>query len=288
MRKIFLILLLLPAFADAQLSSIVLRNDTLFSYNPSTNVWTQLTKTVPAKTGQSGKVLSNNGTDYTWITPDYAASNHTHTGVYQPADADLTTYAGITPSSNVQSLLGAADYAAVKSLLSLGNVTNTSDANKPVSTAQQTALDAKVTGGAVYLTSNFTTTNTTATNTNLTFSIAANEKFIVDIEGTCSKAISTTGLKFAIAAPAGCTISGVQYGGGATLVAPVPSVISAINTLGATLATGIGVTVPFRIHITVINSSTAGNITLQCASVTSNTATVYAGASMVYYKATGL
>jgi hypothetical protein len=171
-----------------------------------------------------------------------AASNHTHTGVYQPAGSYLV----------------AAD------------------------------ITGKQTGGAVYLTSNFTTTNITATNTNLTFAIAANEKFIVDIEGTCSKAISTTGLKFAIAAPAGCTISGVQYGGGATLVAPVPSVISAINTLGATLATGIGVTVPFRIHVTVINSSTAGNITLQCASVTSNTATVYAGASMVYYKATGL
>lgn len=146
----------------------------------------------------------------------------------------------------------------------------------------------KVTGGNAYLTSNFTTTSVIAVSTNLTFAIAANEKYVVDIEGTCSKAVSNTGLKFAIAAPAGCTISGVQYGGGATLVAPVPSVISAINTLGATLATGIGVTVPFRIHVTVINSSTAGNITLQCASVTSNTATVYAGASMVYYKATGL
>jgi len=37
----------------------------------------------------------------------------------QAYDADLTTYAGITPSANVQSLLGAADYAAMRSQLGL-------------------------------------------------------------------------------------------------------------------------------------------------------------------------
>jgi hypothetical protein len=41
-------------------------------------------------------------------------------------------------------MLLAANAAAQKVLLSLGNVDNTSDANKPVSTAQQTALDAKL------------------------------------------------------------------------------------------------------------------------------------------------
>lgn len=44
--------------------------------------------------------------------------------VYQPLDSDLTTYAGITPSANVQSILGAADYAAVRVLLSLVIGTN--------------------------------------------------------------------------------------------------------------------------------------------------------------------
>lgn len=37
----------------------------------------------------------------------------------QAYDADLDTYAGITPSANVQSLLGAADYAAMRTLLDL-------------------------------------------------------------------------------------------------------------------------------------------------------------------------
>jgi hypothetical protein len=61
----------------------------------------------------------------------------------QAKDADLDYWASLTPSANVQSLLSAADYAAFKALLSLGNVNNTSDANKPVSTATQTALDLK-------------------------------------------------------------------------------------------------------------------------------------------------
>ena len=43
----------------------------------------------------------------------------------QAYDADLTIYAGITPSANVQSVLGAANYAAIKTLFSLNNVENT-------------------------------------------------------------------------------------------------------------------------------------------------------------------
>ncbi|MEO5914870.1 MAG: hypothetical protein ABIS50_11595 [Luteolibacter sp.] len=62
----------------------------------------------------------------------------------QAYDADLTTYAGITPSANIQSFLAAANYGAAKTLLSLNNVDNTSDANKPVSTATTTALGLKV------------------------------------------------------------------------------------------------------------------------------------------------
>lgn len=46
----------------------------------------------------------------------------------QAYDADLTTYAGISPSANVQTLLGAADYSAFKTSLSLNNVTNESKA----------------------------------------------------------------------------------------------------------------------------------------------------------------
>ncbi len=39
--------------------------------------------------------------------------------LYQPLDADLTIWAGLTPSANAQSLVTAADYAAMKALLDL-------------------------------------------------------------------------------------------------------------------------------------------------------------------------
>jgi hypothetical protein len=52
-----------------------------------------------------------------------------------------------------KAMLTAANAAAQKVLLDLGNVDNTSDANKPVSTAQQTAIDAKI-GGTVGTTTN--------------------------------------------------------------------------------------------------------------------------------------
>jgi len=133
------------------------------------------------------------------------------------------------------------------------------------------------------LISNFTTSSVTAVSTNLTFAIAAGAVFSVDVYGSCSKATSATGLKFAIAAPAGCTVAGFQLGGGATLAASlVPSLITAINTLGTVLATGIGIQVPFTLHFRVVNSSTAGSLTIQAATVTSNVATVYAGTKMTY------
>lgn len=40
-------------------------------------------------------------------------------GAYQPLDADLTTWAGLTPSANAQSLVTAANYAAMRALLDL-------------------------------------------------------------------------------------------------------------------------------------------------------------------------
>jgi len=52
-------------------------------------------------------------------------------GLKQGADADLNIYAGITPSANVQSLLGAANYGAIRGLLDIeaGTDFNTYDAD---------------------------------------------------------------------------------------------------------------------------------------------------------------
>ena len=66
----------------------------------------------------------------------------------QASDADLTTIAGLTATTDnfliaVASAWASRTPAQAKTTLALDNVTNTSDANKPVSTAQQTALDLK-------------------------------------------------------------------------------------------------------------------------------------------------
>lgn len=136
-------------------------------------------------------------------------------------------------------------------------------------------------GGSEALTSDVTTTSVTAVDTNLSFAAAANTTYLLTITGTASKASSTTGLKLGIGAPSGSTIKGQQQQGGAAgSTAMTNSLITAINSLGATFATGTGVEVPFRIEATVTTSSTPGNCTLQFATVTSNTATIYAGSRM--------
>jgi hypothetical protein len=157
----------------------------------------------------------------------------------------------------------------------------------PTKNAVYDEMETRIKGGSISLTSNFTTSSLSAVSTNLSFPIAANEVFTVTIEGSASKATTNTGMKLAIAAPTGCTISGEAYLGAATLAAlPVPSLLTAINTLGNTFATGIGVRVTFRQTFTVVNGANAGNITLQGATVTSNVATIFAGTRMTYRKGT--
>ncbi|KAF0180456.1 MAG: hypothetical protein FD161_886 [Limisphaerales bacterium] len=73
--------------------------------------------------GIPGSLLAE-GNLATLTSPSTARGNlgliiGTHVQAY---DADLTTWAGISPSANVQTLLGAADYAAFRSSLGLGTM----------------------------------------------------------------------------------------------------------------------------------------------------------------------
>ena len=142
---------------------------------------------------------------------------------------------------------------------------------------------------SVYLISDATTSSTTAVGTNLKFQIGANQRYFVMVDGTAAKATSTSGLKLAVGAPSGCTIKGYSQQGSSTLsTAMTNSLLTAINTLGSTFATGIGVEVPFRMVFTVTNGANAGVIELQFATVTSNTATIFAGTNMRWQKTKGL
>lgn len=144
--------------------------------------------------------------------------------------------------------------------------------------------------GAAFLSSNNTVNSTSATDTDLTFAIGAGESYYVTIEGSAMRSGSSNGLKLAIGAPSGSTLAGEAYLGSNSLSAlPVPSLLSAGNTLGNTFCTGNGVRVTFRMTF-VVTAATAGNITLQVAenSNTSGTATIYAGARMSWAKSRAL
>lgn len=74
-----------------------------------------------ANKATSFSTLNNTLYPTTQAVSNFAVAN------YQPLSANLTTYASIAPSANVQTLLGAADYAAFRS--SLGVPTNGASAN---------------------------------------------------------------------------------------------------------------------------------------------------------------
>lgn len=86
--------------------------------------------------------------------PQYMTSAET-AAAFQPLDADLSTIAGLTATTDriLQSKAGAwttrtpvqvkADMALAKADVGLGSVDNTADTAKPVSSAQQSALDLK-------------------------------------------------------------------------------------------------------------------------------------------------
>lgn len=99
MKKIFYLIFLFPFIASAQ-PGVVLIGDTVKSFDPATGQYVQLTKLVPSQIGQSGKVVSSNGTSYIWITPfDGVYSSLTgkpalFDGVYNSLTSkpDLTVY----------------------------------------------------------------------------------------------------------------------------------------------------------------------------------------------------
>jgi hypothetical protein len=157
MKTILILILSVSCIAaNAQLSSLVLRGDTLFNFDPLTGAYTQLTRTVPPQAGQTGKAITTSGTAYTWGTiPEilgytpYNATNPTGyitaaalvpyiltadaAAAYQPLNANLTTFAGLTPTTNnfivaVASAWASRTPAQVKATLALDNVTNESKA----------------------------------------------------------------------------------------------------------------------------------------------------------------
>ncbi len=117
MKKILCLLLILfiRVIAISQLSSIVIRNDTTFSFNPSTRVWTPL---IPSST-----VWSNIPT--TTTLSGYSLSSHTHTFASLTSKPTTLSGYGITDayplSGNPSGYLVAADIAGKQATLVSGS-----------------------------------------------------------------------------------------------------------------------------------------------------------------------
>lgn len=132
MKNLLFILLVAPFLSYSQLTSFVVRGDTLFALDPSSGVYTQLTKNVPPMAGQSGKILSTSGSLYQWITPSYVnvsdsasmLSPYLRTNVaaatYQLAGNYLTGNQSITLSGDISG----SGTTAITTAIGSGKVTN--------------------------------------------------------------------------------------------------------------------------------------------------------------------
>lgn len=172
--------------------------------------------------------------------------------------------------------------------LSSANWTTFNNKIGPSDTASMLANYVRNVPTIAYLGSDFTTSSTTAVSSNLSIAVAANTAYRIMINGTASKATSSTGLKVGITAPTGTTIKANFNYCTNSINTQNNTFITAINTLypaAANFSTAIATEMPFRIEGILVTGSTAGNVVLQGATVTSNTATIYANTLMTLTKA---
>ena len=147
----------------------------------------------------------------------------------------------------------------------------------------QTQIDSKVNSSSVVvksLTSNFVTTSSTNTNTNLNFSIGSNEVWFMAIDLEVNNGSGSTGLRLQISAPTGATVEGSISGFNTTATSILRNRISSVNTQIASINNATG-TSEVRGFVRIKNGSTAGTISLGCASTTNGTTTTILAGSTI-------
>ena len=139
---------------------------------------------------------------------------------------------------------------------------------------------------SVFLSADATTISTTPVATNLAFTMVALTSYLVVAYLRVQKATSTTGMKVAATGPAGTVIAGFVEGE-TTANAYASDSLTALSTLNATAMSQVaGAPSAVRIHLRVTCGATPGNFVVQFATVTSNTATIFAGSSLMFATAT--
>jgi hypothetical protein len=132
------------------------------------------------------------------------------------------------------------------------------------------------------ISADFTTNATTATNvTGLFFPIGINEIWVFRFHLGIGKASGTAGIKMAMSFPSGTTLHGNVWGSTTPLTAFTLSTITASATLTAEVY-AITAASTGKMHVwgRAASTSTAGNIQLQVASVTSQNAIITAGSHL--------
>lgn len=100
--------------------------------------------------GSDVQAYSANLDSWSLVAPGSYLTTSAAAAAYQPLDSDLTTWAGLTPSANAQSLVTALDYSAMRTLLSL--VPGTDFYSKTAADAAFQPLDSDLTAIAALAT----------------------------------------------------------------------------------------------------------------------------------------
>lgn len=181
MRIIIVILMLISITTEAQ-KGWWLNGDTLrYVKEPGDTV--QINKLVPSMSGQSGKVLSNNGTSYTWITNSASVS-----------------WGAITGNLSGQTDLQAALDGKQETLVSATNIKTINGTSLLGSGNIATGFTRVFLANDVV--NNNATANTLADVTGLSFDVSANTTYQFKFVIVYSSAATTTGSRWTINGPA--------------------------------------------------------------------------------------
>ena len=116
MKRILFIASFFMSFScSAQLISLVVRNDTLFGFDPSTGTYTQYTRLLGTPVGQSGKYVTSNGTTFVWATFPTALSSFTNDVGFITANQSIALSGDVTGSGTT----------GITTSIGAGKVTNT-------------------------------------------------------------------------------------------------------------------------------------------------------------------